>query len=543
MKCATKGRPSGGPVDKTPPEITYTFPSIDSIGVSNLDEIQIHFAERMDENSVQKALFISPALDYEIDWSGGDELTLEIPSDSLQPDQTYVITIGSDAQDARRNKMTSSFQFAFSTGDYLDQGKISGKIFDIKKNDVMYIYAYELSKNSKIDPRYHSARFLTQSGEKGQFQLSYLPLKQYRIFVVEDQNKNYLLDAAYEKVGIPTRDAILDSTNLSISGLNFKLTQVDTTAPFITSARAIFNNTILLRASEKLNELTHKNISISDTLYNNKLNIINITESNQSNSQYLLFTDVQDSNAYYKMTVSDVVDTNNNVQIEPSVIYFSGSEKQDTTSFALQFIQPPDSAKNFSIYARVSAGFSLPVDTNTLHNGFNFLRDSTDTLDGGWNLKELKEGEFNLNEDIKPGENYRFILETKLINSIWGDTLLDTIYNHIFSTASTDEFGSISGKVLIDSIRFSQLYLSAAPVKSKKQSFGVKKLNKNEFKIDWLLEGYYIFKGFFDLDNNQRWSPGKIVPFQYAEPIFVKDDTIRVRKRWETSDLIINFED
>jgi len=182
VKCATKGRPGGGPVDKTPPEIIYTFPSIDSLGIKNLEEIQVHFSERMDENSVQKALFISPTLDYEIDWSGGDELTLEISPDSLRQNQTYVITIGSGAQDSRRNKMTSSFQFAFSTGDYLDQGKISEKIFELKKNDVMYIYAYEYSENDTIDPRYQTARFLTQSGEKGHFQLNYLPLKNYRIF-------------------------------------------------------------------------------------------------------------------------------------------------------------------------------------------------------------------------------------------------------------------------------------------------------------------------------------------------------------------------
>ena len=65
--------------------------------------------------------------DYEIDWSGGDELTLELKSDSLQKNQTYVITIGSDAQDSRRNKMKESYQFAFSTGDYLEpalQGQV-----------------------------------------------------------------------------------------------------------------------------------------------------------------------------------------------------------------------------------------------------------------------------------------------------------------------------------------------------------------------------------------------------------------------------------
>jgi Big-like domain-containing protein len=543
VKCATKGRPGGGPVDKTPPEIIYTFPAIDSLGVKNLDEIQVHFSERMDESSVKKSLFISPTLDYEIDWSGGDELTLEISPDSLQPNQTYVITLGSGAQDSRRNKMTSSFQFAFSTGDYLDQGKISGNIIDLKKNEVMYIYAYEYVENDTIDPRFHTARFLTQSGDNGQFQLSYLPLKNYRVFVVEDQNKNLLLDAAYERIGFPTNDVNLDSLNLEFFGLHFKLTQIDTSAPFITGARAIFNNTILLRASEELKELVHNKISIVDTLHHNNLNIIGITESKESSSQYLLYTDIQDSTAYYRMTVTDIADTNNNQQEEPSIVYFSGNNRKDTTSFELKVLLPPDSAKTFSIYADVITGFSLPVNTSSLNNGFKFIHEPNDTLTGSWNLQELKQGGYQLYNDLEPGNDYRIILQTKLINSVWGDTLQDTVFNHIFSTVSSDEFGSISGRILIDSTRLSQLYLSTVPIKRKSKSYQVIMTEKNEFKIDWLLEGFYIFKGFFDLDNDQKWSPGKMEPFQFAEPIFVKDDTIRVRKRWETDDLIIQFED
>ena len=38
VKCATRGRPGGGPVDKIPPEIIYTFPAIDSLGVDNFKE-------------------------------------------------------------------------------------------------------------------------------------------------------------------------------------------------------------------------------------------------------------------------------------------------------------------------------------------------------------------------------------------------------------------------------------------------------------------------------------------------------------------------
>lgn len=542
-KCATKGRPGGGPIDKTPPEIIYTFPDVDSLNIRYLDEIHIYFSERMDENSVNKSLFISPALDYEVDWSGGDELTLEISPDSIKQDQTYVITIGSDAQDTRRNKMTTSFQFAFSTGNYLDQGKISGQVFGLNKSEVMYIYAYEITEKDTMDPRYQSARFLTQSGKNGKFFLSYLPLKKYRVFAIEDQNKNFLLDASYERVGIPTNDAYLDSSNMTISGLDFKLSQVDTTAPFITGARSLFNNSILLRASEKLKELSVNNIKIVDTLRNNQLNVLGVSGSSQSNSQYLLYTEIQDSNAYYKLSVSDIADTNENQQPEQSIVYFAGNSKKDTNALKIPTILPPDSAQNFPITNGITAEFSLAVDANSLNNGFIFLNDLEDTLSGKWDLKELKDGEFKPDIKLEPGKNYRYILNTKLISSVWGDTLPDTVYNHIFSTTSTDEFGSISGTVITDSTKFSQLQLEIQSIKRKSESYPVEKLNGNKFKIDWVPEGYYIFRGYFDIDNDKKWSPGKLEPFQYAEPTFIKEDTIRVRKRWETEDILIRFED
>ncbi len=541
VKCATRGRPGGGPVDKIPPEIIFTFPAIDSLGVDNFKEIKIHFSERMDENSVKKALFISPPLEYNIDWSGGDELTLELTSDSLQKDQTYVITVGSDAQDSRKNRMKDSYQFAFSTGDKLDQGKITGRIFGLGKNDLMYIYAFEVSENVTIDPRIHQARFLTQSGESGEFQLNYLPLRNYRVFVVEDQNKNLILDAAYEKIGIPTRDVYLDSINSDFSGLNFMLTKIDTSAPFVSSARAIYNNTILLRASEELQELTHENITITDTLKNKILQIKGISKSIQSGSQYLLFTGIQDSSAYYKMKVVDIADTNTNNQIEPSIVYFSGNNKSDTTLFELKHLLPPDSIKNFSIYSDIKVAFSLPIDTNSVNNSFKFIYNLRDTLKGSWTWKELKEGVFHLPNELEPGSNYNFSMQTGLVNSLWGDSLSDTLYSHVLSTISQDDYGSISGRVQIDATKFSQVYINAQTVKGKKQSYKTKKTRNNGFKIDRLPEGYYIFSGYLDIDKNKKWSPGKLKPFQFAEPVFFQDDTIRVRKRWEASDIVIQI--
>lgn len=541
VKCATRGRPSGGPEDKIPPEIIFTFPATDSLGVKEFDKIKINFSERMDENSVQKALFISPPLDYEINWSGGDELTLELTSDSLQDNQTYVITVGSDAQDSRRNRMSESYQFAFSTGDKLDTGKISGKVFGLSKKDLVYIYAYELSSKDSIDPRFQKARFLSQSGQEGVFELNYLPLKNYRVFVIEDQNKNLLLDAAYERIGFPTKDVSLDSAHNEFSELNFILTKIDTTAPFVSSARAVFNNTILLRASEELKELANENIIITDTLKNDTLKINGITNSNESGSQYFIFTDIQDSTAYYKMTVSTISDTNNNDQIEPSVVYFSGSNKKDTTKFQLNYLIPPDSTDNYPIYSDIKLEFTLPVNTNSINKSVHFNTKSNDTLNGIWKWRELKEGIFKLPDYFKPGENYTFTLQSGLVESVWGDTLPDTLISHYISTTSDENYGTVSGRAMIDTTFFSKLHLNIQTVKGKKQKFKVDKKINNGFKINWLPEGYYTLNGYIDLDNNNKWTAGKIEPFQFSEPIYFQNDTIRVRKRWETSDVVFQF--
>ncbi len=277
IKCATRGYPSGGPEDKTPPEIISTFPAIDSLNVKDLDEIIINFSERMNESSVQSALFISPPLEYEIDWSGGDELTLLLTTDTLQKDQTYVITIGAEAKDSRRNGFKESFQFAFSTGEKLDRGQISGTVYGLGKKEVMYLFAYKITPKDTIDPRLKKARFLTQTGKQGIFDLNYLPLGEYRVYVVQDQNKNLILDAAYEKVGIPSQDVLIDSNFLAHTELNFKLTTIDTTSPFVSSARGINDKTILLRISEEVNQIDFEKFSIVDTLKGDTLEIKGFT--------------------------------------------------------------------------------------------------------------------------------------------------------------------------------------------------------------------------------------------------------------------------
>ena len=69
----------------------------------------------------------------------------------------------------------------------------------------MYAYYEPDTVFTEVDPASHPADFLSQPGARGAFILNYLKPGTYRVFIVEDQNHNFLLDADYERVGIPTR--------------------------------------------------------------------------------------------------------------------------------------------------------------------------------------------------------------------------------------------------------------------------------------------------------------------------------------------------
>jgi len=345
FQCASRGRPGGGPVDKIPPEIIFTYPTADSTNINELESIEVRFSERMDEVSVTNSIFISPPLKYKTEWSGGDELEIEI-EDTLLYDRTYVITIGSGAKDSRNNRLKDSFQFAFSTGGHIDRGKIVGKVYNVSSKNLLYVYAYNFAENDTLNPTQQKANFLSQPGEDGSFKLDYLSLGMYRVFVVEDLNKNFLLDADYERVGIPPRDVELDSSSIIFEPLSFQITKIDTISPFVSGARALNTNKIIMRLSEQINKITEKNICIIDTLSLDTLMIQGIIQNKDEENQYIIFTSQQDSAKGYKIITKDLSDTTGNLQLDAQIVNFVGIAEKDTNKFKILNILPGDSLNN-----------------------------------------------------------------------------------------------------------------------------------------------------------------------------------------------------
>ena len=542
-QCANQGAPGGGPVDKQPPVVIKTTPNTDSIRVPvNLRDIYIEFSERMEEGSVSKAVFISPPLNYEYKWSRSRKLKLVI-TDTLLEQQTYVVSIGTEASDEHSNKLESSYQFAFSTGEKIDKGSIAGKVYGIQKNETFNIFAFILSDSGKQDFIKRKPRYISQSGKDGQYSLNYLKADTYRLFAVQDLNNNLLIDADYEKIGIPLKDITINDKQLNFTGLNFRISKVDTVAPYFTGIRPVNNEYLQLRVSEPLILNDKTNLHIIDSLNSDTLKILGRSVNYESDNIIDIFTETMDTSARYQLFSNYIEDSSGNRNITRQKVNFISNLKTDTTGLKLIEFIPADSAKSVYPATPVYLEFSRPVNWQSVENNFNLMNGERDTLTGNWKILSVYDAEFYPGVPFETDSSYTAFLNFGKISDLWGKLFEDSLIHHYFSFISSRELGEVSGKVSADSLLPGPVYLTLKKLsKGQGKNYFRQKLDKpGVYRIEQVPEGQYGLSVYWDLDKNNQYSAGRLFPFSFAEPFSVLADTIKVRKRWETQGVNIKL--
>ena len=135
ISCAAIMSPPGGLKDETPPELISTVPKNRATNY-NGNQIELIFSEYIDENSIKDAITILPNLEEEpIIKYKGKKIQI-IFEGSLENNQTYIVVINRKLSDERKVKLSQGIQFAFSTGNKIDNGSISGRIYNSKNSSV-----------------------------------------------------------------------------------------------------------------------------------------------------------------------------------------------------------------------------------------------------------------------------------------------------------------------------------------------------------------------------------------------------------------------
>ena len=368
IRCANQLPPTGGEVDKIPPEIIEVYPSDGTINFEE-DYFEIEFSEYVDKRSVRDAIFISPFIEgsLEFSWTGK---TLEVVfPEELKMDVTYTITIGTDVVDLNnKNRMAESFTFSFSTGDKIDKKIISGRVYG-KEKEGIFIYAYKIDESSdsllKNKPDYAS-----QTGVGGNFSLRGLGEGNYRIYAVNDKFRDYLYQQDSDEIGIPFKDIYLSEQDSIFTELNFLLFNADVSKPRLISGLMTDKNHLIISCSKELDKksIRAENFSIIDSTENQEYRLIYAFKGKTKPEEFILMLDedINPGNLVY-LFADTLTDLMGNIMTDD----FSKlliSDRPDTSSLKITSTEPAQGNTIDYLKTEIKIYFDEAFDKNLINS-------------------------------------------------------------------------------------------------------------------------------------------------------------------------------
>ena len=563
--CANQTAPTGGPKDKTPPTLVYSNPEHQSVNVST-NEIELEFDEYIKLDKAKEQIIISPNIDSDIQYQSRKNRVF-IKFDKYLPDSTtFTINFREGIKDITEGNSPKDLKLAFSTGSYLDSLTISGSVKDLltdkpSKDYSIFLYNSKDTLNIFED----SPLYFTKTNKTGRYKFENIKNGEYKIYAVNDDNKNLKLDFSTESY------AFLDSTlvlNDTLADINLRTYYFNIDSNKLKSARQ--NGTIYeLKFSKYVSTYVLKSYD-STELYSNftdkdhrsiQIFNYNITKDSlqtiieYSDSTKLILTDTV--TIKFEETVRTPKEFTQNIKLE-KIFPSDGNLKG-----VLEFNKPIISINYDSIYLYLDSLNLIPLTPSNLQ--VNQLKDSYNlsyTIDKS--LFESKEPKENSQNEIKPKElssnsSTNDSTETKTKSKPPSPTQIIRPHLYIgkgaFVSAENDSI--ISKKTNLTFTKLDEYGTILLETRTTYTNYVVQLLN-SEFKIIQELPGqskmtfYKVPAGEYTIrvliDNNQNgiWDLGNINNNEPPEQIYfyTNDEDkkeITIRANWELGPLILDF--
>jgi len=531
--CAKQGYPPGGPMDKIGPVIVSVYPLPEATGISGSVKPWIILDEYPNRNTVESSIFISPEPEEGFDVKIRGKRITVIFKQELPINRTVVVTFGAGISDQVGNQMAESYVLAFSTGDNVDNASISGYIEGMENPGAVWVWGYPLESFAEPDPRLNKAPYATQPDLEGSFTLSYLPKGSYRIFAVTETRRNRLWDSERESIALPPRDVpALEDQMVSI---NLKMHSVDLIPPSFRGAEAISRQTIRLSFDEPVAALKADISAMTER--GQTLGIIDVYQNPADSNAVLLTTGIQREGDVYHFEIDNLCDLAGN-EADSLIFEVDGSTEIDTVGPHFTWSSPSNGETGVVWGDAVLIGFSESITTTTIPAAVRItVRDSA-VVEGKWSFPSSNLGKLEPSEPFENAEYHTVTVYCDSVKDIFGNTSPDSVGTFGFTTADVENTGVFSGQV------------ANAPQELRIIATGIEAggaweeavLEDGAFRFNDLPASLYSLTLYRDLDGNDRFSPGIIEPFTFAEPFKIWSDTLRVRSRWETGDFNLYWE-
>ncbi len=198
--CANMASPTGGPYDVDPPKVKRASPDFNSLNVTP-SRIEIEFDENIKvEKPTEKVIVTPPQMNMPVIRSIGKKAVVEL-KDTLLLNTTYTIDFTDAIVDNNEGNPLENFVYSFSTGDQLDTLAISGRVLNAE--DLEPVSGIYVGIHSNLDDTaFTKVTFerISRTDSRGNFTVRGMAPGRYRVFALNDQNRDYKYDNPLEAV-------------------------------------------------------------------------------------------------------------------------------------------------------------------------------------------------------------------------------------------------------------------------------------------------------------------------------------------------------
>lgn len=515
--CARVGAPVGGPKDTIAPK--FLSSNIDSTRVNvkrDIRELRLDFDEYITLKDINKNLIISPPIKNIkriLPSNIANKYVMIQWEDTLQANTTYNFNFGNSIADNNEANILRYFNFAFSTGDKLDDLYISGDISDavaIKKKEgenkfVVGLYQVKDTMNYKQKPYY-----ITKVDDDGYYELNYLTPGKYKIIAFEDENGNSVYDPGKEKIGFQKETINFEK---SISGLNLKLYPSKKPLKYLEMKEAPGGVIMTFEGNPE-------NVKVASI--NDKLKDIKVTHRPKSDTVKIWFDAVK----------NDV----GQAATENLKFSYDNGVKQDTVSVFYKY-----NKKNAMDLENDSGGpLIAPNSDFKIRSGYiidkispekwTLKSDSLTTQEFTAKISETDPYQIQIHSDFVPGKKYQFTVPKETVSSYYAKNFQSKRFD--FEVEKVDLFGSLAFAIqnAPDANYWIQLLDGSDKVIYSRYTKG------NNVKFDILKPNEYIVRILVDNNGNKFWDEADFETETFAEDSYVFYKKAIVRPLWETKE-------
>lgn len=520
--CARVGSPVGGPKDTLAPKFLSSNIDTTRINVKrDIHELRLDFDEYVTLKDINKNLIISPPIKNIkriLPSNIANKFVLIQWSDTLQANTTYNFNFGNSIVDNNESNILRYFNFAFSTGDKLDDLYISGEVKDamqIKKKTgsnenklVVGLYQVKDTMNYKQKPYY-----ITKVDDDGYYELNYLSPGKYRIIAFEDENGNSVYDPGKEKIGFK-KEAV--DVEKSISGLNLSVYPSKKAVKYADMKEV--PGGVLMTFEGHPNEVKVESL-------NDKLKDIKVTHTPKSDSVRIWF---------------DAVKNNVGQEANEKLVFSHNLGPKKDSVYSVSLFYKYNKKNAMDVFSDNGGGSLAPMADFKISSNYFIDKiesskwklavkgDSLTSLPFTAKISETNPYQIQVQSDFVNGKEYQLTIPKETVSSFYAKNTQSKRFD--FTVDKVEQFGSLEFTLsnAPSSNYWIQLLDSSDKVVYQKYTKG------DKVKFNILKPEEYVVRILVDNNNDKYWDEADFATETFAEDAYVFYKKALVRALWET---------